>query len=69
MQIKPVKMWVTPKTQQELQELVTGLNSPEAIHAMMYTWNYFAEVTKFESENGYVCPGCDIDCTDCQCPD
>lgn len=42
--IQPVGMWVTPKSQAELQEMVEGLNSPEAIHAMMFTWNYLAGV-------------------------
>ena len=32
--------------------MVEGLQSPEAIHAMMFTWNYFAKVYKYEDENG-----------------
>jgi len=67
--IQPVGMWVTPKSQEELQAMVEGLNSPEAIHAMMFTWNYLAYLIKYEDENGVRCEGCDLDCQDCICPE
>ena len=69
MKVEPVGMWVTPATQKELYAMVEGLQSPEAIHAMMFTWNYFAKVYKYEDENGTVCDGCDIDCHDCVGPE
>ena len=43
--IQPVGMWVTPTTQEELQERVAALH-PDAVHAMMFTWNYLAYVLK-----------------------
>ena len=50
--IQPVGMWVTPKSQEELQEMVEGLNSPEATHAMMFTWNYLAGViNEYQSQD------------------
>ena len=50
MRIQPVGMWVTPASQEELTKLVEGLNSPEAYHAMMFTWNYLASVINKDHE-------------------
>lgn len=46
LELKPVGLWKTPASQQELLEMVEGLQSPEAIHAMMFTWNYAAKLIK-----------------------
>ena len=54
-QLKPIGMWVTPTSQEHLQQLVEDLGTPEAIHAMMYTWNYFTNYYKDkekDDENG-----------------
>ena len=50
MKIKPVGMWATPASMEELEKMVTGLNSLEAIHAMMFTWNYLASVSNKDEE-------------------
>ncbi len=50
LELKPVGLWKTPASQEELQQLVEGLQSPEAIHAMMFTWNYAAKLIK-ENQN------------------
>ena len=60
--IKSVGMWATPDTQKELQDMVTGLGTPEATHAMMFTWNYLSKVIDdYFNVDGGRCPTCNQD--------
>ena len=67
MKLATVGFWATPKSQEELNDMVEGLNSPEAIHAMMFTWNYIAYMMELEDGNdkadtagcdNHTCPVC-----------
>ena len=52
--IEPVHLWATPDSMESLDAQVTALNSPEAVHAMMLTWNYLASlVNEEEGEDEY----------------
>lgn len=60
---KGVGLWVTPTSREELQQMVSAMDSPEAIHAMMFTWNYMVKVINEASpdEMDYECNDCGSD--------
>ena len=58
LEIDTVGMCATPLTQEELQDRVAALNSIEATHAMMFTWNYLASVIDNYNDVPGHCPCC-----------
>ena len=51
LELMNVGFWITPASEEELYELVTGLQSPEAIHAMMFTWNYMVKLLEEKQDD------------------
>ncbi len=49
--IKRTGLFYTPKSVEDLQEMVGNLNSPDATLAMMWTWNYLAGVIEEYEES------------------
>ena len=49
--IQPVGMWATPDSLESLEAQVTAMNSVEAVHAMMLTWNYLASQVNEEEDD------------------
>jgi hypothetical protein len=47
---QPIPLWITPKSEEQLVELVEQMGCPEAYHAMMFTWNYLVSLRRDKDE-------------------